>query len=416
MLSCSSQYFYRFDMGWTDDASSITIQVKLMQNQYISDFIRLFGSSPQMCAYAPGRINLIGEHTDYNLGYVLPAAINLGITCLFSPRSDEKIVLWAADFQEKFTFSLSDIGKKPSHTWSDYIEGMIWILQQYEYSCTGLEVYITGDVPLEAGLSSSAALEMSVVTGLDALYNWNISPMEMAQMGQKAENDFVGVKCGLMDQFISVFGQKNRALFLDCLTLEYREVPIDLAAQNLCILVYNSRVKRELAASAYNLRREEAQSALEGLKSQGIGNFREASVQQLDILHSKMGEVPYKRARHVTDENQRVLITVDALCTLDFEKVGRMLFESHESLRDFYEVSCEELDLLYECGRDFPGCLGARMIGGGFGGSGIALLRNDKTDAFIQKVKQTSRQRDFVEPEFYEIQIGEGAKAFNPTL
>lgn len=390
--------------------SSFTILLNYMQNRYMTDFFNIFGSSPQTGAYAPGRINLIGEHTDYNLGYVLPAAINRGITFLVSPRMDDRIVLWSADFKEKRSIGLADIGKKPSNSWSDYVEGMLWILLQKGYTFSGFEAYITGDIPLEAGLSSSAALEMSVVVALDHLYDWGIPRMEKAKMGQQAENEFVGVKCGLMDQFISVFGQKSKAIFLDCMSLEFKEVPIDLEGHGLCLLVYNSRVKRELAASAYNLRREEAQSALAVLASHDITNFRDATLHQLDNLRKEMGEVPYKRACHVSEENQRVLQMIEALHRHDFQQVGQILFQSHKSLRDLYEVSCSELDLLYECGQDFSGCLGARMIGGGFGGSGIAILQSEEADTFIQKLKKLSLQRGFVEPEFYKIQIGEGAR------
>jgi len=373
-------------------------------------FQMTFRSAPEVLSSAPGRINLIGEHTDYNNGYVLPAAIHLRTFFLAAARPDHRVRVQAENFGEEETFDLTAIVPSPDKRWANYIKGIFWVLQQAGHKLGGLNALIRGDVPLESGLSSSAALEVSVIKGVCALQGINLPDLEMARLAQRAENEFVGVKCGLMDQFISVFGRKDSALFLDCETLDYSYHSLNLVKAGLVVLVYDTKVPRRLAASEYNTRRQESGRALEVLKRKGVRSFKEATTALLDTCREEMGPVPFRRARHVITENGRVRSAVEALQKDDFQALGKLLFHSHESLRDDYEVSCPELDLLYEAGRDFPGCLGARLVGAGFGGSGIALIEKTAGQEFRTKLLAEARKRGFPGPEFYEVAIGRGAE------
>lgn len=374
-------------------------------------FREIYKSPPEIVSSAPGRINIIGEHTDYNRGYVLPAAINLRNYFLASRRLDDKVYLWAENFKKKELFSLREISFSEQNKWANYVKGIFWVLKEEGFSLQGVNGLIWGDVPLEAGLSSSAALEVSVIHGLSELLKLQIEPLRMALLGQRAENDFVGVKCGLMDQFISVFGRSGKALFLDCESLEHRLVPLRLKKRGLRIVVFDSGVRRRLASSEYNKRRLESSRALESLKKYGIKDYKQGSLSLLEEKRKEMDETLFKRARHVISENARVKKAVEVLKKDDFRLLGELLFQSHESLRDDYQVSCPELDLFYEVSRGFSGCFGARLIGAGFGGSGIALVKREKIAAFEKRLIEEADRRRFVRPEFCEVEIGDGAKA-----
>ncbi len=382
-----------------------------MEKKLIEDFKIRFKVEPEVVASAPGRINIIGEHTDYNMGFVLPAAIDRRIYFLASSRADGKVVIRAENFKEEDSFNLPVSEKMETKKWSNYIRGVLWVLNTRGKKIPGLNILIYGEVPLEAGLSSSAALEVSCLTGLNILYHMGFSHKEIAKIGQKAENEFVGVKCGLMDQFISVFGRKNSAVFLDCLTLEYKIIPFELKSRGLRMLIYNTRVKRKLASSEYNKRRSEANSALAELRKNGFQSFRDISVVEIERRKKSLEENLFKRAKHIVSENYRVKKALEALNNNDFIQLGKLLFFSHESLRDDYQVSCPELDLLYECGRRVPTCLGARMTGAGFGGSGIALVREDTKNSYKNLVLKEAAKKGFVKPEFYDVEIGDGARA-----
>lgn len=382
-----------------------------MNRSKADTFLRTFHSRPELLSSAPGRINLIGEHTDYNNGYVLPAAIHLRTHFLMAPRPDDKVRIWAENFQEEEAFDLKAIVPSESRRWANYVKGIFWVLKQEGLKLGGVNAMIWGEVPLESGLSSSASLEISVIKGLSTSWNIDLPPLEMAKLAQRAENDFVGVKCGLMDQFISVLGRKDSAVFLDCETLEYAYYPLSLEKAGLAILVHDTRVPRRLAASEYNKRRQESTQALEILKQKGIRSYKEATTSLLESSRSEIDPVPYKRAKHVITENERVCRAVEALQKDDFSGLGALLFHSHESLRDDYEVSCPELDLLYDVGKDFSGCLGARLVGAGFGGSGIALIEKRAEDAFRKRLLDEAEKRRFPRPEFYRVAIGQGAAA-----
>jgi len=373
-------------------------------------FEKICELTPEVLSSAPGRINIIGEHTDYNQGYVLPAAINLRIYFLVSKRDDERVFLWAENFKEEESFSLENISLSKQKRWANYIKGIFWVLKKEGFDLGGVNGLLWGDIPLEAGLSSSAALEISIINGLDELFRLNLDPEKKAFLAQKAENDFVGVKCGLMDQFISVFAQKNKAMYLDCETFRFDFIPLNLQKDELSIIVYDSRVRRELATSEYNQRRREAAEALRVLKKMGLPSFKKANLTTLEKMRKRMKEIAYKRAKHIVKENRRVKKAVRALREDNFILLGELLFLSHESLRDDYEVSCPELDLLCETGKNFPACLGARLTGAGFGGSGIALVKKAGMAAFKNKLLELAEKRGFNKPNIYEIEIGEGAK------
>lgn len=379
-------------------------------NSLVGSFRERYGFPPEVYSSSPGRINLIGEHTDYNMGYVLPSAIDLHVAFLASRRADGMVRVWSDSFKQESSFSLKkEIGAKQG-CWTDYIKGVYWILREQGASLGGIDAYVWGNIPLGSGLSSSAAYEVSIVNALNALFELNLTSLEMAKLAQKAENDFVGVHCGLMDQFISVFGKKNNAIFLDCETLEFEYVPLSLETEGLGILVYDTGVSRGLATSAYNKRREEAAGALGRLRGNGIRTYKDITRSLLEESKDDLGEIFYKRARHVVTEIERVEQAVSALRRNDFEELGRLLFLSHESLRDDYQVSCPELDLLYESGRRFSSCLGARMTGAGFGGSGIALIRKEALPSFKKLLSGEARKMGFVQPSFYDVAIGDGAR------
>jgi galactokinase len=378
-------------------------------------FAQLFSARPEVLSSAPGRINLVGEHTDYNDGYVLPAAIHLRDRFLASRRPDQTVRVWAQDFNKVEDFALDHITPSEQNKWVNYVKGIFWVLRQNGYRLGGVNALVGGEVPLEAGLSSSAALEVSVIKGLDTLFGLGLEPRSMARLAQKAENDFVGVKCGLMDQFIAVFGRRDRALFLDCETLEFELLPLNLGEHGLGILVYDTRVRRKLAASEYNRRRQEAAEALGILKTHKIASYKEANLALLEAARADLSSVQFRRARHVISENLRVRRAVEALKADDFPALGNLLYSSHESLRDDYEVSCPELDLLYNIGREFTGCLGARLVGAGFGGSGIALLEKSRTADFRGTMQAEAAAKGFPEPRFYEVSIGGGAESCSPS-
>lgn len=373
-------------------------------------FFDLYNSKPDVISSAPGRINIIGEHTDYNLGFVLPAAIDRNIQFLAKRSKNNKISVWAENFQEKEVFFVQDLQASLAKKWVDYVKGIFWVLKKEGYTLGGVDAMILGDIPLETGLSSSAALEVSVLNALNKLFFLSLSKEQIARLSQKAENDYVGVNCGLMDQFISVFGRKNTALFLDCETLKYEHVPLLLEEHGLNIVVYDSRVRRELSASDYNKRRLESSAALKILKTRGVNSFNDVNMSLLEDKKSEMGDILFRRARHVITENQRVKDAVRLLKKGDFQNLGELLFQSHLSLRDDYDVSCPELDLLYSVGKQFEGCLGARMTGAGFGGSGIALVKETQTEIFINKMKIESEDRLFTPPVFLKVSIDSGAR------
>lgn len=358
---------------------------------------------------APGRVNLIGEHTDYNEGFVLPLAIDREIIIAFQARSDRLVSLYADNFSSSCRFSLDKIKYEEKESWANYVKGVIHLLQEQGARLAGMNMLLWGDIPPGAGLSSSAALEVATALSLQWLNGLERDSLETIKLCQKAENEFVGVNCGIMDQFASLKGEKNKALFLDCRSLDYRVV--SLSGEGFRIVVCNTKVKRELANSEYNKRRRECEEGVSYLKKflPGIKVLRDVEEDDFQRYRDSLPGIIRKRCQHVIEENARVLQAVAALERGDLRRLGQLMNASHRSLRDKYEVSCAELDLMVEMAGEIEGVLGARMMGGGFGGSTVNLVEEDKVAEFRRKVFSSYRKKTGITPEIYVCQSGEGA-------
>ena len=372
------------------------------------EFKKIFGHDPEYAVRAPGRINLIGEHTDYNEGYVLPVAIDRKITYIASVRQDGRIALFSKNFNEKEEFSLKEIPSKKGN-WGDYARGPLKIFLDKGFLVKGMNVFIEGDVPLASGLSSSAAMEVGMSVLLKNINNLDIVPLDIIKMSQKAENEFVGVSCGIMDQFASCLCKKNSALFLDCRDLEYKNISFD--AGDAKLIVCNTKVKRELKDTAFNKRRQECSEAVNilGRYIPSIKSLRDVSINDFQKYQEKLVGDTAKRCLHVLNENQRVLDAVKFIQNSEIEKFAQLLFESHKSLRDLYEVSCPELDAMVEISLNEKGVLGARMTGGGFGGCAIALVKKENVAGFCRSVFDKYKNKTNIDPEIYPVEISDGA-------
>ena len=360
-------------------------------------YVERFGAEPALVASAPGRVNLIGEHTDYNGGLVLPCAIDRRVATAVGPAPGGKGTFFSVDFDEA---RLLEDGRDGS--WADYPRGVAWAVEQTGVATPPFRATFAGNVPLGSGLSSSAAVEAATALALDALFGFEISGKDLALLCQKAENDFVGVPSGIMDQYASLLCEAGSALLIDCTSLEADPVPLGLEGANLVLLVCDTRVKRALADTAYQERREICEKAAREL---GVDKLREAREEELGRLSGD----ELKRARHVVRENVRVLEAVRALREKDFADFGRLVYDSHLSLREDFEVSTPELDAFVEAARG-AGALGARLTGAGFGGCAIALVATDATDALAKDVRRKFAKEGFEEPAFYEFRPAAGAE------
>ncbi len=380
-------------------------------NKKIFDlFSRSFGYSPTITAFAPGRVNLIGEHTDYNGGHVFPCAIDLGITGAAAIRSDRTIRLISENFPETGIIEASLDEMIPSHRWSDYPIGVIKSFSETieEVTC-GFDFAFSGNLPDGAGLSSSAALE--VLTGFlvrELLENENVSNEQLALIGQHSENQFIGVKCGIMDQFASAMGKEDHAILLNSDTLKFEYAPIPCS--DAAIVIINSGVKHSLASSAYNQRRDECQQALTALQKElDVMSLCGLSMKQLnEHLHLIDNEIVRRRVLHAVSENERTLAAAKALEKGDIVEFGRLMLESHYSLRDDYEVSCKELDFLVDTARKHTGVYGSRMTGGGFGGCTVNLIRPYAAESFISAINSAYKKEYGIEAKAYIVRAGSG--------
>lgn len=325
---------------------------------------------------APGRVNLIGEHTDYNGGFVMPAALDFATWVAAAPRDDNKLVIRSENLNESVTFELGDT-RREEHHWSDYVRGVAVALAGRGIALKGADLLLWGNVPIGSGLSSSASIEVSSCLALLAMASQRLELPEVAKVCQQAENEFVGMRCGIMDQFISACGQANHALLLDCRSLQTRAVPL---SDRVRLVIFNTMVKHELAGGEYNERRAACE---EGSRQLGLPLLREATLEQLRSLPAHLE----KRCRHVVSENIRVEQAAAALQAGDLAYFGQLMFESHASLRDDYEVSCSELDFLVELARPLPGVYGSRMTGGGFGGCTVSLVAAEHCDSVVAALK-----------------------------
>lgn len=337
-------------------------------------FTKQYGTEPDLVYRSPGRINLIGEHTDYNEGFVLPAAVDKFVQVAVSKRNDRVISLYAIQFDELFEIKLDEI-RPIAGKWTNYVLGVVDQLVKRGYKPGGFNMVIDGNVPAGAGLSSSAAMECAVCYALNDLFDLNIEKFDVVKISQVAEHTFPGVQCGIMDQFASVFGKKDYALKLDCRSLEYEEVPLVLDGYKIVLL--NTNVKHSLASSAYNTRRQECADGVEEVKKHvpGISSLRDVTVEMLDKYVRY--QLIHQRCKYVIEENLRVEKAIQFMRNGNIEGLGKEMFRSHEGLSKEYEVSCPELDYLVEAVKNNPAVAGARMMGGGFGGCTINIIKED---------------------------------------
>jgi galactokinase len=378
--------------------------------QLADAFRACFGREMEFAVRAPGRVNLIGEHTDYNDGFVFPAALQLDVRIAGARRTDGIVRLHAEAFQQQTEFSLNSIGKDKVAPWSNYCRGVALQLLQRGHPLTGLDAFVVGTVPRASGLSSSAAIEMASCLAFEVAAGLELPPIERAQLCQAAEREFVGMNCGIMDQMISALGQANHAILIDTRHLQdYR--PIPLPDSGLAILISDTRVPRQLVKSAYNERRAECEAAVEELRKvlPAVEALRDVGPEDLARHQGLLNPVLLKRARHVVHENDRTLRGVNALIAGDVETFGRLMNESHDSLRDDYEVSCTELDVLVESARSVEGVYGSRMTGAGFGGCTVSLVRSSASSSFLSVVGADYRRRFGKDPDFYVCRAADGA-------
>lgn len=384
-----------------------------MKEKLIQQFQELYKGEGEIRSYfAPGRVNLIGEHTDYNGGHVFPCALTLGTYGIVRSREDRKLRFYSANFEKMgiVETSLDDLVPNPKANWTNYPKGVMWAFEKRGYKLShGFDILIYGNIPNGSGLSSSASLEVLTGVILKDTFGFDVSMVDIALIGQDSENNFNGCNCGIMDQFASAMGKKDHAIFLDTNTLHYEYAPVVL--KDAKIVITNSKVKHSLVDSAYNDRRNECETALKELqavtKIQSLGELTEEEYEtHKDAVKD---EVRQRRAKHAVYENQRTIRAVEALKAQDVELFGKLMNASHESLRYDYEVSCEEIDVLADLAQAMPGVLGSRITGGGFGGCTVSIVKNDVVDTFISEIGKTYREKVGHEAEFYVVDIGDGA-------
>lgn len=377
----------------------------------VTSFRQHFNAEPVALAIAPGRVNLIGEHTDYNDGFVLPIALQRDVRIAFRPRQDRNVRLYSIEYNSITEFNLNQIDRDSEPHWSNYIKGVAWSLQQDVGTLWGLDGVVTGNVPKGSGLSSSAALEIACGRALIHASKLDnaVSGPSLAQIAQRAENEYVGVNCGIMDQFISVLGAQHHALLIDCRSLDYRLIPLP---PEMSVMIGNTKASRSLADSAYNERRSQCEEGVAILKSclPQIQALRDVSSIQLEEYREQLSPLVYQRCKHVTSENERVLQAVTELESGNLINFGRLMNQSHESLRDDYAVSSEALDTMVNLMAATPGCHGARLTGAGFGGCAIALVEPGSEQAVADAIYDGYPKVTNIWPEVYTTRACEGSR------
>ena len=375
-------------------------------------FAELYGSPPDFVVRAPGRVNLIGEHTDYNDGFVFPAAIDRDMVIAGSVRKDRQVRVYALNFHQSSTFNLDDIthSTEAREKWSNYLRATAYIFDKYNLPLRGMNLVTMGNVPLGAGLSSSAALLVASAVAFASASEITIDPVKVALMSQRAEREFVGVNVGIMDQFISSLGKKSHALLIDTRALTYEAVP--LPASGVSIVIADTNKKRGLVDSEYNTRRQECERAVELLKKRlpQISALRDVSMSDFDRFQEDLPEITLKRARHVISEDARTLEGVSALKAGDIERFGVLMNESHFSLRDDYQVSCPELDAMVKAAQSIAGVYGARMTGAGFGGCTVSLVRDESVEEFQEKIPGLYKEATGLNCNVYVTTASQGAE------
>lgn len=376
------------------------------------DFYSMYGNPEDQALlfFSPGRVNLIGEHTDYNDGYVFPCALDFGTYLAIRKRSDHKLKFASKDFDYTAEIPVDEVSKKRDNKWINYPMGIMSEFQNQGIELSGLEFLFGGEIPNGAGLSSSASIEMVTALALNTLFNAQFSILDLIKLSKSAENNYVGVNCGIMDQFAVGLGENNKAIMLDCGTLDYESVPVNIEGYKL--VISNTNVKRELAGSKFNERWSECGEALKYLQNQkSINALGELDIETFEALrHTIPSEIIQKRAQHVVYEDDRVLKAVNALKHNDLHEFGNLMNQSHDSLRDDYEVTGKELDTLVDEARKIEGVLGSRMTGAGFGGCTVSLVKESQVSSFKEQVGEAYKQETGLQALFYVANIGDGVK------
>ncbi len=371
----------------------------------MAEFASAFGRPAEMLSIAPGRVNLIGEHTDYNEGFVLPVAIDRTVAVAAAARDDRTVVVRSADYGECDKFSLGAVHHKGS--WRDYVRGVAWALEYEGHRLRGADVVISGDVTQGAGLSSSAAVEVAVAGALLGATGLDLPLPEVARLARRAENEFAGVPCGIMDQFASALSRADHALLIDCRTQVTEHIPLPFGEADVMIVVVDSKAPRRLADTPYSQRQLDCRDAAQRL---GVESLRDADERLLEEHKSGLPDHVFRRARHVISEDARVLAAAEALRDADVSRFGALMHQSHESLRDDFEVSCRELDLLVDLASETDGVLGARLTGAGFGGCTVNLVRADAIGAFSEKVVARYRNETGLPAEMHVCRAVDGLR------
>ncbi|MFC2036974.1 galactokinase [Chloroflexota bacterium] len=379
-----------------------------LQQRVVACFEQRFGAHPSLVVRSPGRVNLIGEHTDYNDGFVLPMAIDRAIWIALRAREDQQVCVYSLDFDQAATFSLGTL-RRESSGWAEYLKGVAWALQEAGYNLCGWEGVIAGDVPLGAGLSSSAALELATARAFAAVSGLPWDAASMAKHGLRAENEWVGLNCGIMDQMISAGGRADHALLIDCRSLESEPVPLP---PGTAIVVLDTATRRGLVDSAYNERRAQCEAAARFF---GVPALRDVSIEELEAKSDSLNEMTRRRARHVITENARTLRAVEAMRRGDAVEFGQLMNASHASLRDDFEVSSDELNTMVACARQAASCYGARMTGGGFGGCAVALVRADAAQPFAARIAACYQGATGTPPNVYVCVATNGSEVVTST-
>nr|WP_320058963.1 galactokinase [uncultured Bacteroides sp.] len=380
-----------------------------MDIEYVRNrFTKHFDGTTGFVYASPGRINLIGEHTDYNGGFVFPGAIDKGMIAEIKPNGTQKVLAYSIDLKDYVEFGLNE-EDAPHASWARYIFGVCREMIKRGVKVEGFNTAFAGDVPLGAGMSSSAALESTYAFALNELFNGNIDKFELAKVGQATEHNYCGVNCGIMDQFASVFGKAGSLIRLDCRSLEYQYFPFKPEGYRLVLL--DSVVKHELASSAYNKRRQSCETAVAAIKKNHptVEFLRDATMDMLKAVKNEITAEDYMRSEYVIEEIQRVLDVCDALEVGDYETVGQKMYETHHGMSKLYEVSCEELDFLNDCAKEC-GVTGSRVMGGGFGGCTINLVKDELYDNFIATAKKAFTEKFGRSPKVYDVVIGDGSR------
>lgn len=379
-----------------------------MSQRVQEEFAQRYGAGARFYA-SPGRINLIGEHTDYNLGFVLPAAVDKAIYLAVAPTGADRSRLYSIDFDQELQFDLTG-GEKPQEQWACYIYGVVQEMMKRGARPGNFDCVLGGDVPLGAGMSSSAALESVVGYAVNDLFGLGFDRADLAKIGQMTEHNYIGVRCGIMDQFASLFGRCGQVIRLDCRSLEYEMTPFD--PQGYRLVLIDSMVKHSLASSEYNVRRAQCEAGVAAVArhAAGVESLRDVTREMLDTYRSEMDELTYRRCAYVIDENRRLLDGCELLKHGDYKGFGEKMFGSHEGLSKEYNVSCRELDFIAGIARSTDGVIGARMMGGGFGGCVINLVEESVHDSYLDEVKGRFEREFGLTPRTIDVVIGDGAR------